>query len=1828
MPHRVLLVALVALLSSCSGKSRSLPQSEPTKGALGLVQAEQAAPAKHGPVAVTYYAPVGEAEGPVQIGVSFDRPMVALGTDTLADAGVFSIAPAVAGSARWVGSQTLLFEPSQPLPMATEFRVTVAKELRALDGNTLAEELSFLFATPALMVERTGPHDGAERQERALAHELFFNQTVTPAKVAEHVVLEVSGDKGGAKAHEFMVTRPDGGDLRRVRVVPKKPYPLGASVLLRVRAGLVGEEGVRPLAGDFVTRSTIHGPLRLLANPACKGNDCIAKLSLSNPVKRRALVAALRFEPPLARPLADEADYASDQLYFGSELAPNTSYRVSIEGELRDLHGNLLQGERSVIVKTPPLVASARLLVEGDLVTLAAAQVSRLRVQLQNLKDARVELSPLSADELAPLAVDAIKPRAKAIVTSLGSASPVERRVAEVELAPALAAGKGAMLVSLVAHGQAQELRERRLLAFTDLSVSLKAGSTSGLVWVTRLSNAEPVAGAKVRISRANGVVASGQSDARGLFRFELPPVGEEEDDDVAAVVEHEGDLSFTRKHAGVGPWELTDHAGYRGEGTTVAHLFTERGIYRPGDTLQLKGILRTQSARGLAPTGGEVELRVLDAEEREVERARVTLNDYGTFAYALRIPGSIALGPLTIRALSGGQTFETGAEVAEYKPAELEVTVRADRARAVRGEQVRAHVDGRFMFGAAAREARVFWSARYQPYRFASDDWPGFTFTDLLADERRDTEFALAGSGETQLDEHGARALEVALASAPVHGPSWLKLEASVLAHGAEAAASAAVEVWPASVLVGLRAARTVSESKRPLALALHALSSDGKPAEGALLDATFERRVYETGEVGGKLTTKQRHVRVGACHKKSKLEPVHCSFTPTEPGLHVARVRSKDAAGRVSRAAVPIYVYGQGAASWGDEPDARVLALQPERSRYQLGETARVLVPSPFADAQALVTVEREGVLSVEQVRVGRAGTIEVKVDERFVPNAFVSVLLLRPLAAEPESGLAYRVGTLELAADVSQRKLAVDVVPDAKEKRPGDEVHVRLLVRDGAGRPTQAELTVYAVDEGVLALTAYQTPDPFGVLYAPRALSVWTADGRGSLATLDAAAGEDKGGDEGGGGGDGRSLRSNFASVALFAPHVETDGEGRAELRFKLPDATTRYRIMAVAAAKGAEVGAGSAAVLTRKPLLMRPLLPRLLRAGDSLQAGVAVHNDQSSAIDAEVALEVVGVTLLEGAKKRVHIAAGQARELFFAVRADRVGEARFTFSARAGSERDGVVQARRVQSPSALETVSGAGETLQTRREALAPLTDVRRDVGGLTVQLSTSALSALEAPARSLLAYEYGCTEQLASRLIAAASLERLRRPLALADESLAPLAQKLASELERHQGTGGAFGLWRADDLPNDELSAFLTAYALLALDELRRAGIAISSHASDTAKRHLAAYLRSELKRESEALHLATQTFVVYALARTGSHDPAYAGKLFEQRAALPPFARVELAHALGFDPESRPRVETLLSELSGYVRVTGDEAHLETNAGDGYAQLFVSDVRATAETLLFLLAHAPEHVLLPKLARWLSMARERDGTWGSTQASAWGLTALAAYLEKRETRAPNMTASARLGERALGEAKLSGHKAQASFHLPMRDLPATGERLLLDKRGAGTLHYVLRLAYAQQEPRQAPSERGFFVERSYERIEPAALARGANAGKAGLSAQLGDYVRVTLRIAVPSTRRFVLITDPLPAGLEPVDLSLATVAQGAVSALRTKAPYDHYELRDDRAVFAVNELPPGLYAYTYLARASSAGEFSAPPARAEEMYHPETHGMTPAHSFRVSAP
>jgi uncharacterized protein YfaS (alpha-2-macroglobulin family) len=512
----------------------------------------------------------------------------------------------------------------------------------------------------------------------------------------------------------------------------------------------------------------------------------------------------------------------------------------------------------------------------------------------------------------------------------------------------------------------------------------------------------------------------------------------------------------------------------------------------------------------------------------------------------------------------------------------------------------------------------------------------------------------------------------------------------------------------------------------------------------------------------------------------------------------------------------------------------------------------------------------------------------------------------------------------------------------------------------------------------------------------------------------------------------------------------------------------------------------------------------------------------------------------------------------------------------------------------------------------------------------------------------LLEYPYGCTEQLTSRLVPLVAARDLATaygvPLPKDPDHLADVA--IAKILDNQRGDGG-FGWW-PDSRDSDP---WVTAYALWGLDVAHKAGRPVPDGAIDSAVR----WLRGRLGRlnETGAVDLAGRALVVDVLATIGKPDPGFTNRLYDARADMPLFARALLAHAIVEAKMDRGQAEELLRDLEQHLRITPEAATVVDQLGDGYAAVLDSQPRSTAIVLRALVALDPKHALAPRLARGL-LGERRNGQWASTHEAAWSLLALDDYRRLFERKAPDFDARVWAGGELALDAPFRGRGVrQQEATVPAARLLAHGEpTIAFQVEGSGTLFYEARLRYARKELPQDTIDRGLFVRKLVRSVTPDGLrdALATIPAQSQARVRAGELVLVDLVLVTPNPREQVVLDDPLPAGLEAVDTSMATTtssldvtdpggagdegdAEGrdddAIAAGRAWGQaFYHREIRDDRVLTFVEHMPAGMYHYRYLARATTAGRFLVPPTKAECMYDPGVFGRTPGAVLEVASP
>lgn len=1859
-------------------------------------------------LAVLSVVPAGATDGDRSVSAitaTFNQPMVALASPAdMGRACPLRLEPRVAGRCRWQGTQVLSFEPEKTLPPAERFAAVIPEGTKsAVSGRTLPEDKRWVFETPRPRLLDSAPRHG----ERWIALDavvlLHFTQPMDPRRARRSIRLVESGlSRIGGEDIPVGVRRATAEEVKSgwphywgefvpstATVLAVKPSRLRADRAYRLAldAGLRAERGELGFASEAAVEFETYYSFRAVSGP---GSACLPRVYeavFTNPVKRDELLAHSRVEGSSrawpAEPGAgfdygarDDARRTVTFRLPDPGLPPDASFTLVVSSGLRDAFGQTL-GVEARLPFSNDFICPA-LTMPGGFGVLEQGLPLRHPVVAVNAGRRPLQKAYIPDDEFIPfnkgLRWGCEKTPAAGPEKLWDVELPRNRSLRTfVELGSLFAsAGKPGG----TAFVQVQDTRgcwRKAVVDATRVGLTLKSSPDSTLVWAAFLKDGRPAPGTPVVLrDDDNRVLWKGVTDKRGLAdapgwrglgvgtwpRWGRPNVWAFAADPRGTAVlslDWRGELEPWRFNISSNWSPRPEH--YRGS------LFTERGVYRSGETVRLKGILRKLEGGDWAPLGGGdprvLVVSVTDSRGAKVFRSSVSVSAASSIDAEFVLPASAPSGWWNVAVTEPGGSIDdalvrpvydeeegegrsyAGAEdriglargfrVEAFKPASFEVKAVPGAASFFAGDSWEAGIEGWWLFGAPMSGEKASWSVRLEPAAWTPPGWEGFDFTPAW--RRRHAESGrLLASGEAVLDGQGKARVSAKLDPGASLGALSAQFEASVTSPERQRLFSRASSiVHRADVYLGLRQNKSFLEPGEAWSVSAIAARPDGRRVE--TLPASFELRrrdwlsVQRAG-VAGRLewVSEQREILVASGTFGASPSTWTWTFVPAQPGQYEFSVSAKDEAGRPAESAALFHASGDGEA-WWRRGDTDVVEIVADKKSYKPGETARLMVKSPYANATALVTVEREGVLSRwTQTLKGGASLVRVPLDDRSVPNVFVGVVIVKGRAAKPKYGddgedLAKpqaKFGYAALSVDPGGRRLSVEAKAGRADYRPGEAVEVVVEARDENGAPAAGEATVYAVDEGVLNLTAYQTPDPWRDFYGERPLLVSSADSRQFV--IGRRNFGEKGKSRGGGGGRGGlppgvDLRSNFRPTAFWLPSVKLGPDGRGAVSFVLPDNLSRFRLMAVVH-DGRRFGSAESRFTTSKPLLLRPSLPRLARAGDRFEGGVVVHNYSKADSTVTVVLEAKGAVLaVEGeARRTVFVPAGRAVETTWACRATAPGEAELRFAAVAGEESDGLSWKLPVRVPERVEYAATSGIAEGRVFEAVARPSGASPGAQ-LEVSLSASALSGLREGARYLLEYPYGCLEQKLSRITPVVVGADLVATFGLGDISaMKPAVQSVLDRLPDYQHSSGGYGYWPGAW----DADPWLTSYALETAALAQREGYSIPSEsvrrALDWSSRYLGSDKADWAYPYARNEDYAARAYATYSLGLHGRPQPAAFRRLYERRDQLPISGKAWLlkaARVSGGEEEAK----ALESDLLAASRVEARGLHFELSELDEMPWLHESAVRTTALALQALLEARGGFPGDEKAVRWLVEERKALGRWRTTAENSMGLRAMQDFYRRYEKEEPDFAATVRReGEASvLASETFKGRSLEARrARLPLDAVlgPAPSARLELAREGIGRLYYDLVLAYAPSSF-DKPASEGFELER---KVEP--LRGDLRAGKRAV---------VTLTARTRQARLFVALEDPLPAGWEVVDPSFAVEGGEDARALEQQGGRGQYwgsfqraENYDDRVQVFADYMTPGEHRWSYLIQATTPGEWRAPAARIEEMYKPEVFGRT----------
>lgn len=1849
-----------------------------------------------GDLQVAHQSPLGPTAAPHEaeaVVVIFNHPMVPLEAAPEGKGSSFMrLEPSVQGKFRWKGTRALTFTPDKRFPYGSEVKVTIPAGTVSLNGYSLKKDVSWTFETFRPGLVRHFPREdqgGIKLDERIL---LIFNQVVDRGTAKSFISLTEIDPEGKSRDLDFSLDRPGADTLdaeglkdepgRALLLVPRVRYKPDHSYFVAVKPGLRGEEG--PLGAVEETRFAFETfkTFKFVGLSPAENMDPRESLRIgfSNEVSYREFADKAVFEPRVEIPdYYRKWEYGNEYLWFNLPLKPETAYTLRLPPGFQDVFANALTEEVKVRFTTGSLRPSISMTTGHGLVESYGNKlysfhaVNRDSVGLQAALLSRNEIIPVLGANRVFWSSEPFQPRPGFYQASKTLDFKIPRNVRQavpIDLKEFLPGEQGIVFLQLDTRAEEKWSRyPKACLQVTSLGLSAKFSSENNLVWVTDLRTGLPLPKVQVELrGDANQVLWRGETDAQGRAStpgwkaFGLKAPGSYDKPQQWVFASLGGDLAFLSSDWGTGldPYEFGIDYDYSSEPESVqGSLFTERGIYRAGETVHIKGIVR-RSVKGSwkIPQSKSVSCLVMDSIGADVHSANVPLDDFGAFSFDYPSRPEAGLGYYQISATlppeSGEKepyTFNGSFRVEAYRPAEFEVHLRAQKPHFVFGEEFQADVLASYLFGGAMAGQKVKWHLRLNPAEFTPPGHRGFVFGNQLSWWDADEEQAasrLVASADTVLDSSGKTRVKAPLVAEKEKDSVLAVLEATVQSPSRRSVSNRIQTfVHRGEFAIGLKPGTTFLKSGEDLKVSVVAAAPDGKRTAQKVVLKLIRREwnsVRKAG-VGGRFEwiSERTDKEISRQTVRTRSEAVEAVFVPDKAGFYVLAAEAQDGRKNTVSSSTFIYVTGPDYVPW-ERDDRDIIELVADAEEYAPGDTARILVKSPYESAKALVTVERESILEHMVLDLkGSTGQIAIPIRSDYLPNVFVSVLLVqgrrsdsRPEGNEDIGKPSFKIGYINLAVDPAAKRLQVEVSADKAKYKPREKVRLNFKVRDARKKGARASLAVAVVDIGVLNLIGYRTPDPFSQFYSRRMLAVQTAELRQHIVGQRefGEKGEDSGGggDEPGAGGLALSeveLRGDFRTTAYWNPSLLTDENGLATVSFDLPDNLTSFRVMAVALTRDSLFGNGETTFRVSKPVQILSSLPRFARLGDTLEAGVVVHNFSEASGEVTLNLDAQGILLRDkNPTRRISVPAGRSQEVLFALEADRLGTATLSFRARMGNENDGLELKLPVILSRPMETVALFHQTDASAEEKVVVPEGALLTESRIEVRASSSAMTGLKGCVDYLTEFPYLCLEQRLSSILPYLVAPRVIREFELtklSPEGVQSHVQSHLDALSDYQSGDGAFKLWPE----SRSRSPFLTAYAVLAMIKAREAGYRISGAMLDRAS----AFLRDILKDKnagrkfhySAPAWATTSAFALYDLALLKTPQPAYAEKLFNERKSLPLFARAMLLKALYHGQGAPSAQATLIQEMMNAVKITPSQAHFEDADDRSLAWVYNSNLRTTAFILQALLETNTRHPLLPDIVRWI-LDRQKAGHWNTTQENFFVFYALNEFFSRQEAVKPDFKVRISLARKTLLEEAFRGWRSQpATARTPLSGFKAGRELpLKIEKTGPGVVYYGARMTYAPNSTQPARDE-GLAVFKTLTGLD----------GKPLDAVKAGTMAVVTLEVVVPQESTFVVVNDPLPAGLEAVNVSLETESREEELELEMLGEADQdwwlvkwsrVEMHDDRVLLFADTLSPGIHTYRYLVRALNYGTYLSPGVRVEQMYAPEVFGRSPERILKIA--
>ena len=1730
--------------------------------------------------------------------------------------------PAIEGRFRWEQPDQLVFSPSRPLPPATSFSAELSDEILASSAFNGVRSQKISFYTAQLKLEDINVNwtsAGGNKSDAFPRLDIYFNYNVDPNTLKDKLKIEAEG-----KQVPYRLITASGESRISIGLQGFTPADKTIEGKIVVDKGLVPQGGTNGLQQEITAPFSIPSPFNLVINNLTSQHDGvtgIVNVSTSQQLESANINSLINFEPSIKFSVetTDEGfQIKSDQ--FNADL----SYQVTIQKGLRGNVGGVLQeeyingvafGELEPYVsftntKGVYLSALGNRMIEARIVNVPKVKVIISKIYESNLLAARTygyeprETNRRNDDDYYSDYYDSYYASAISMgdvvfekeIETISLPKSGNSRLFQFNIDDRLAGLKGIYHIR-IQSSKNYWMRDSRFIAVSDIGLIAKEGTDKLFVFANSIRNAEPKSGVNVvAYGNNNQVIGTGTTNADGVAEVAYTRKEFAGFKPAMIVAKTEEDFNYLPFGGTLVNMSRFETGGKRLNTAAMdAYIYGERDIYRPGERINFSVIVRDKLWR--VPGQLPLRFRLLYPNGKEFRTFRKTLNEQGSAEAQIDIPQSAITGTYTLEAYTTTDVLiaTSNFNVEEFVPDRIRLTAKINKKILSPGDKASIDLNAVNFFGppAAGRNYELEIQVKqkdFRPKKFAKYDFnirnKGISLDNVLRQGTLNSEGEAKEQYEVPALFRNNGVLQVDIFST-VFDETGRPVNRKVSA-----------DVFTQPVFFGLgRDDYWYYALNQPIKFPIIGLDRNENGVNGTKAQVVVIKHEYRTvltksgdyfryqSQASDKVVSEQTITVSG--------ESTNFQFVPRSPGIYEIRVSVPGTASYVSR---DFYSYGNWGAAYNAfevDTDGNI-DIETDKSIYQSGEQAKILFKTPF-NGRLLVTIEQDRVLSYRYVDVSnRSASIDLSLNQEHLPNIFVTATLIKPHGVS-EMPLTVAHGFQNIRVEEKRRKNNVEIIA-AKNARSNTVQEITVKAAPNSF------VTLAAVDNGVLQVSDFTTPDPYKYFYSSRALQVTAYDIYPLLFPELRARLSSTGGDAE------MSMQKRvnpmpakrIQIVSHWSGIVKTNGNGQAKIKFNVPKFSGEVRLMAVAY-RDEMFGFAESTMTIADPIVISTGLPRFLSPGDSLSVPVTITNTTAKPVTATARIQVGGkLTIAGNAQTSISLQSkAESRPVFGVVAGNSIDTARINVEVQAGNEKYTEIIPIGIRPTSPLIKQSAAGSI--PAGKSIKPSVAAMNFLPGTSeykLVVSRSPAMELAEQLQYLVRYPFGCTEQIVSaafpQLYYGDLASQLKNRKVSAENANQNVLEAMR-QIRMRQLYNGALLLWDGDGQEN----WWTTAYAAHFLIEAKKAGFEIDESLLNT----MLGYLNNRLRNRNTISYYYNRDQVrkiapkevpysLYVLALASRANIAAMNFYKTNSSLLALDGKYLLASAYAAIGDKKKFLEVLPAAFEGEVSVP------QTGGS------FYSPIRDEAIALNALLDMDPDNKQIPIMARHV-VNQLKGRRWYSTQECSFSFLAIGKLARKADN------------SQATAEVKRNG-KVVANFS--GKDLTYSSEGIPGDVeisvKGNGQLFY-----YLVAEGIGADGQ--YREEDNYIRVRKRFFDRNGNPLNEN-TFKVNDLVvvQITLENMFKTSVENIVITDMLPAGFE-IENPRTREIPGMYWIRDASAPR-HLDARDDRMNLFV-DLYSGRQVYYYAVRAVTPGVFKMGPVAADAMYNGEYHSYHGAGTVRI---